>query len=1183
MRAGAEEERACLACHIGAIGADEPTLLVKAYIDSMSDDNLIPEQWLVVLRGEGVEPVQLAEPIRLTWGIARAEIILRAYVDIAVRVLAWAGQAAAAPMRFYVSEGDGDAITVSWKTMKGLKISADLEALVAAQRALGLTLTCPSPRGDPPVQDMDGRDVSLSEREVAGSERERLVEEARSVKEPLDADFVDPAAVPKDVLFIGRHSLEHLREELMASGVFQPELERGGESTLPPMEIRLKEGFVPPVAKGGRRYAPRVQAALDEEIARQLRLGVIEECDDPPAQEVVMVRKDDAASGFRFTLDARGVNAGMVTEPCNPPPIPEVLRGLAGCRYLARLDLASAYWQFPVIPECRPLSAFRVGHRVYRYCVVWMGGAGASHFVQRGLHMLLQKYIGNGIWVYIDDIVIAAETAEEFIALVRYTVAKLKEARLICKLPKCVIGCFLLRLLGHIVDGRFVRIADDRREEVARLPFPENPKQLRAALGQANFQRSFIPNYAVITKPLTSLVNGSTAQMRTPEARAAWAALMAAVAGQLSLAHLDYKEQIRVRVDSSIVGVGGALFNVGKRANGETWERLVAVCSHAYTEAERNWATIEQEAFAMVFACRYWLPLLSGIRFVLDGDHKNLQYIHGGTSPKVIRWGLFMQSLDCFYNHIAGIDNFFPDRLSRQDFARDQSVVAAIEDFQAPDSEVGEEKPARPAKQRVSRAFRRAKKRAQEAEAPAAEAEEGSARAAPEELAAGSVESAVDEATRQQRIEWIRKVHNNGEGHHGIHRTVWMLQEAGHHWPKMGRDVAEFIETCISCQKNRPQVSLPSAPRGSMRQYTLFAEVAVDFIGPLPTDQLENSYICGITCLFSSYLETFAVEAASAVCAAHCLLSVIARYTAPWAIRSDRGTHFVNEIIEELYRVFVITGVFTPPYRPQANSMEERNGGESMRHLRALTEEPEAREIWSVILPLPTRIVNNTYKWWLGCRPNDLVYLVPPSGERGLFDPFRPVNETVPVSTEFMTQLRRAYEVMLDATSNRILAEQRKLERVRAGSKTSPVGAGDLVLIRYPARPPSKLHERVAGPFQVVQRKGNLIFAKDLTSERVLERDAEMVIPFLQPYPMSQEELRKVAARDMNEVGVTALINHRGTVKKRAAMEFQVQWDDGEITWEPWDVVKKLEALDKYIKDHPQLKALAGRKTLGGV
>ena len=137
-----------------------------------------------------------------------------------------------------------------------------------------------------------------------------------------------------------------------------------------------------------------------------------------------------------------------------------------------------------------------------------------------------------------------------------------------------------------------------------------------------------------------------------------------------------------------------------------------------------------------------------------------------------------------------------------------------------------------------------------------------------------------------------------------------------------------------------------------------------------------------------------------------------------------------------------------------------------------------------------------------------------------------------------MTQLRRTYELMLDATSTRILAEQRKLERVRAGAKTRSVTAGDLVLIRYPTRPPSKLHERVAGPFQVVQRKGNLIFAKDLTSERVLERDAEMVIPFLQPYPMTQEELVKVAARDVNEVGVTAIIDHRGAVKKYTAMEF---------------------------------------------
>ena len=78
---------------------------------------------------------------------------------------------------------------------------------------------------------------------------------------------------------------------------------------------------------------------------------------------------------------------------------------------------------------------------------------------------------------------------------------------------------------------------------------------------------------------------------------------MEAVAAQLSLEHLDYTAQTRVRVDASRQGVGGELFNV-RCIDGQRSERLVTVCSHAFTEVEANWATIEQDSFAMVFACR---------------------------------------------------------------------------------------------------------------------------------------------------------------------------------------------------------------------------------------------------------------------------------------------------------------------------------------------------------------------------------------------------------------------------------------------------------------------------------------------------------------------------------------------------------------------------------------------------
>ncbi len=67
---------------------------------------------------------------------------------------------------------------------------------------------------------------------------------------------------------------------------------------------------------------------------------------------------------------------------------------------------------------------------------------------------------------------------------------------------------------------------------------------------------------------------------------------MEVVATQISFEHLDDSAQTRVRVDASRQGVGGALFNV-RYIDGQHSERLVAVCSHAFTKVEANWATIE--------------------------------------------------------------------------------------------------------------------------------------------------------------------------------------------------------------------------------------------------------------------------------------------------------------------------------------------------------------------------------------------------------------------------------------------------------------------------------------------------------------------------------------------------------------------------------------------------------------
>ena len=67
-----------------------------------------------------------------------------------------------------------------------------------------------------------------------------------------------------------------------------------------------------------------------------------------------------------------------------------------------------------------------------------------------------------------------------------------------------------------------------------------------------------------------------------------------------------------------------------------------------------------------------------------------------------------------------------------------------------------------------------------------------------------------------------------------------------------------------------------------------------------------------------------------------------------------------------------------------------------------------------------------------------------------------------------------------------------------------------------------------------------------------------------------------VAAADMGEAQVESVVDHRGSARKRATLEFKVNWTDGDVTWEPWEAVRKLAAVDDYVRasSSPSLRGL---------
>ena len=77
--------------------------------------------------------------------------------------------------------------------------------------------------------------------------------------------------------------------------------------------------------------------------------------------------------------------------------------------------------------------------------------------------------------------------------------------------------------------------------------------------------------------------------------------------------------------------------------------------------------------------------------------------------------------------------------------------------------------------------------------------------------------------------------------------------------------------------------------------YTPMKCLNIDFIGPFP----DKGYILVIVCTFKRWVKLYCTSDATAIAAAKKLLKHFGRFGAPRQLRSDRGPHFIADVIRE--------------------------------------------------------------------------------------------------------------------------------------------------------------------------------------------------------------------------------------------------------------------------------------------
>ncbi len=136
---------------------------------------------------------------------------------------------------------------------------------------------------------------------------------------------------------------------------------------------------------------------------------------------------------MRICVDYRDVNAQTEKDSFPLPRIDQVWPKLSRARFFSYLDLLMSFHEIEVDPRDRAMTAFLTHRGLYVYNVMHFGLCTATAIFQRLMEKVLGPLIGHGVFVYIDDVLIYAETPVQLFYILFAVIQLLVRAGLKCK------------------------------------------------------------------------------------------------------------------------------------------------------------------------------------------------------------------------------------------------------------------------------------------------------------------------------------------------------------------------------------------------------------------------------------------------------------------------------------------------------------------------------------------------------------------------------------------------------------------------------------------------------------------------------------------------------------------------------------------------------------------------------
>ncbi|GKV04476.1 hypothetical protein SLEP1_g16631 [Rubroshorea leprosula] len=659
-----------------------------------------------------------------------------------------------------------------------------------------------------------------------------------------------------------------------------------------------------PVAQKRRLFKGERLQAIKEEVEKLLQAGFVRKVDYYEwVANPVLVKK--ANGKWRMCIDYTNLNHAYPKDCYPMPSIDRLIEATSGNERLSLLDAYSWYHQVPMAPEDEEKTSFYAGDEIYFYVMMPFGLKNAGATYQKMVTIVFRAQIGKNLEVYVDDIVVKSQKAEDHLADLDETFNNLRKNKMRLNPAKCIFGVESGKFLDEAISSVLVREEAKQQKPIyyissvlhrAKLRYPIVEKAALAVILQKPECSGRLIKWAVELGEFEI-----TFQQRSVIRAQALADFIVECTPCPSTSNLEPNDwTLYVDGASSSKGSGAGALLIGPEGYRS---------EHALKfnfDATNNMAEYE----ALLLGLQLALELkISAIQVYSDSQLvvNQINSICEVVDPVMVKYVALVAELKCkfqkFYlSKIPRAENEQADSLSK--FASDSSLSSKSVFVEILDE---------PSFMKPREAMKLRKKASRYTFVDGV-------------LYKRSFSLPLLRCLNPYEAEYaLREVHEGVCGSHvGARTLAHKVLRQGYYWPNMHKDASYFVQKCPKCQFFAHLTHQPAEELTNMVAPWLFAQWGLDLLGPFVKGVGGVTHLVIGVDYFTKWIEARPLSSLTSNKVEDFVFSsIICRYGIPNQIVADNGTQFNCSSFRDFCSSYGIKLQFTSVYHPESNGMVE--------------------------------------------------------------------------------------------------------------------------------------------------------------------------------------------------------------------------------------------------------------------